>query len=309
MLYLGLANPFNYFTLILIKLSSLTEKIKLSASMIKIEHTLFSLPFVLSAATLALYTNPLPTSILLSRFFFIVLALTGARSAGMALNRIIDRDIDAANPRTASRELAAKTLSLSSAYIVVLISLIAYITAVFYMPRLCQLLSPIPLIWIVVYPYLKRLTYFSHFFLGTTLAGATLGGWIAITGTVDNLAPVYLSLAVMFWVTGFDIIYATQDIDFDKAQGLHSVPSRFGFENALRVARVMHFLTPLFLYLVGETLKLGLIYKLGVLLVIAALFYEQRLVKAGKVEAAFFTVNSWISVLIFVSILLDQLIR
>ncbi len=276
--------------------------------MIKIEHTLFSLPFVLSAASLALYYQPLSYELLAARLFFIVLALTGARSAGMALNRIIDKDIDAANPRTASRELAAGTLGLKSAYTVVLLSLIVYVVAVLYMPPLCQWLSPIPLIWIIVYPYLKRLTYFSHLFLGTTLAGATLGGWIAITGSVDNLAPLYLSLAVMFWVTGFDIIYATQDIDFDKAQGLHSVPSRFGFENALRLARVMHLLTPLFLYLCGETLGLGLVYKFGVLLVIAALFYEQRLVKAGKVEAAFFTVNSWISVLIFLSIILDILV-
>ncbi len=277
--------------------------------MIKIEHTLFSLPFVLAAATLAYNFQPLAAGLLFQRFFWIIIALTSARAAGMALNRIIDKDIDAANPRTASRELASGTLSLRAAWILVALSLLIYIVAVLYMPPLCQWLSPIPVIWIITYPYLKRLTYFSHLFLGTTLGGATLGAWIAITGAVDNLAPVYLALAVVSWVTGFDIIYATQDIDFDKASGLHSIPSRFGFANAVRITKFLHFLTPLCLYLCGLELGLGLAYKLGVLAVIAALFYEQQLVKESKIEAAFFTVNTWISFVILGAVLAEIALR
>ncbi len=281
--------------------------------MIKIEHTLFSLPFALSSATLALdyldsQAKHLAFSLLLWRFFYICLALLGARAAGMALNRIIDKDIDALNPRTAEREIPAAKLSLFSAWLLVLVSVIIYIFAATQLPRLCLLLSPIPLIWVLVYPYLKRISFLAHFFLGTTLAGATLGAWIAITGTVDNAAPVYLALAVCFWVSGFDIIYATQDIDFDRLQGLHSIPQRFGLDMALRIARLAHFLCPFFLYLTAEALDLGLIYRFGILAVIAALFYEQKLVKAGKIETAFFTINSWISVLIFFFVLLEVLL-
>ena len=281
--------------------------------MIKIEHTLFSLPFVLSAAVLAIYY--LSSSSILSlefwsvvpwqSFVWIALCLLGARSAGMSLNRIIDAEIDARNPRTAEREIPAGKISKTQAWIFTLFSFAFLIYGAFQLPKLCQILLPIPVIWVFVYPYLKRLTWFAHFFLGTTLAGATLGGWIAITGTVDTLAPVYLSLAVCFWVSGFDIIYATQDLDFDREAKLHSVPSVFGRDKALRLARFLHFLTPLFLFWAGESLGLGLIYKLGTLAVIAALFYEQKLVQDGKIEAAFFTVNSWISVLIFVFVLLD----
>jgi len=277
--------------------------------MIKIEHTLFSLPFVLAAAALAYDFQPLAIAVLIQRLFLIIIALTSARSAGMALNRIIDKDIDAANPRTTERELASGKLSLAAAWLLVVFSLLIYIVVVFYLPRLCQYLSPIPVIWIFVYPYLKRLTYFSHLFLGTTLGGATLGAWIAITGAVDNLAPVYLALAVVFWVTGFDIIYATQDIEFDRARALHSVPSRFGLTAAIRITRVLHFLTPLFLYLCGLELGLGTVYKLGVLAVIIVLFYEQQLVKESKIEAAFFTVNTWISFLILAAVMFEILLR
>lgn len=270
--------------------------------MIKIEHTLFSLPFVLSAALLAIKTqsdfNPMA-------LLWMALCLLGARSAGMSLNRIFDAKIDAANPRTNDREIPAGKISKSSAWLFTAISIAIYIYAAAQLPRLCLYLSSIPLIWITAYPFFKRFSFLAHVFLGTTLAGATLGGWIAITGSVETLAPIYLALAVMFWVTGFDVIYSTMDIDFDIQQGLHSIPARFGKKAALQFARLCHLLTPVFLYLAGQALNLGLYYNLGIVAVIIALLFEQKLVKEEKIEAAFFTVNTWISVLILAFVLLE----
>ncbi len=278
--------------------------------MIKIEHTLFSLPFALSSALLALdylsKRGEFPSLQHLSlSLVWISLALFGARSMGMALNRIIDKDIDALNPRTKTRELPSAKLALKEAYLLIFFALILYIYATLHLPRLCQILSPIPLIWVSIYPYLKRFTYLSHLFLGTTLGGATLGAWIAITGSIDNMAPLYLALGVMFWVTGFDIVYATQDQDFDRSQGLHSIPQRFGFAKAIWLARFMHLLTVICLYLAGEVLTLGLAYKLAILSVILALLYEQKLVSQGRIEQAFFVVNSWVSVLILFFVVLE----
>lgn len=292
-------------------------KIKTWSSMIKIEHTLFSLPFVLSAAVLALdslepYKSIIDTNYDYLNFLWIFLCLLGARSAGMTLNRIIDAKIDAKNPRTANREIPQGKISLLQAWFFTVVSIAVLVFAAFQLPKLCQLLLPIPIIWVWTYPYLKRFTWFCHFFLGTTLAGATLGGWIAITGSVDTLAPIYLSLAVMTWVSGFDIIYACQDYEHDKAHDIKSVPARFGLKGATQLSKFLHFLTPLFLYFAGEELALGLIYKVGIFFVIAALLYEQKLVKAAieqndmnKIDKAFFQVNSWISVLIFTFVILD----
>ena len=149
------------------------------------------------------------------------------------------------------------------------------------------------------------MTWLCHFFLGTTLGGGTLGAWIAITGNLESLAPVYLSLAVSFWVAGFDIYYSLQDADFDLSQNLHSIPAKFGKTTAIKIARFSHLLTPIFLYLCGQELMLGIWFKLGIVFTLAALYYEQKLVSENKIEQAFFTVNSWISVLIMVSVLLE----
>lgn len=280
---------------------------KLWSKMIKLEHSLFSLPFVLSSALLAVFRgNPDPSYSPIV-FVWMSLCLVSARSAGMTLNRIFDNKIDAKNPRTQNREIPAKLISLTQAWIFAIVSLVIFIYSAFQLPSLCQILLPIALLWIWIYSWLKRITWLCHFFLGTILGGATLGGWIAVIGAIESPAPIYLALAVSFWVAGFDIIYATQDFDFDRSANLHSIPAKFGKEAAIKIARVSHFLTPLFLYLCGEELRLGLIYKLGILLTIIALYYEQKLVKANKIEEAFFTVNSWISVLILFAVLFDLL--
>jgi len=274
------------------------------AGMIKVEHTIFSLPFVISASLLAVYYQGFkPIDFMV--FFWIALCLLAGRSAGMALNRLVDADIDAKNPRTQNRELPSGQISKKSALVFIAISLIIFIFSALQLPSLCKILMPIALLWLLAYSYLKRITWLCHFFLGTTLGGATLGGWIAITNSIDTMAPIYLALAVTFWVSGFDIIYATQDEGFDREHKLHSIPAQFGKVAAFRIARLCHLLTPILLYLCGQELNLGLYYKLGILVVIAALFYEQKLANENKIEAAFFTVNSWISVIICLSIVFD----
>lgn len=275
--------------------------------MIKIEHTLFSLPFVLSAAFLAVYSKAWQVNYM--SFLWIALCLLGARSAGMSLNRIIDASIDAANPRTADREIPQGKITKAQAYLFTVISILVLAFSAFQLPKLCQYLLPIPIIWVWLYPYLKRFTWFAHLFLGTTLGGATLGGWIAITGSIESLAPVYLALAVTFWTAGFDIIYATQDYEYDKSANLKSIPAVFGLSNALKIARFAHFLTPVFLYLAGLELSLGFYYKLGVAATVLLLLYEQKLVKENKIEKAFFTINTWISVLILFFVILEILIK
>jgi 4-hydroxybenzoate polyprenyltransferase len=278
-------------------MNKIFEKLKIWSEMIKIEHTLFSLPFVLSSAILAIHYKNFEDYSLMP-FLWIVIALSGARSLGMTLNRIFDADIDSINPRTSSREIPAGRISKNQAWAFAIFSLIVLIFATFQLPSLCQILLPIALIWLFAYSWMKRITWLCHFVLGTTLGGATLGAWIAITGNLDSIAPVYLSLAVSFWVAGFDIYYSTQDMEFDLEHSLNSIPVKFGKAAAMKIARVCHLLTPLFLFLCGEVLGLGLLYKLGILLVIIALYFEQKLVSEDKIEAAFFTVNSWISVII-----------
>lgn len=271
--------------------------------MIKLEHTLFSLPFVISSALLAIdYQNGQIDWLV---FLWIALCLLGARSAGMTLNRIFDADIDSINPRTQDREIPAGKISKYQAWIFAIVSLAILVFSAFQLPRLCQILLPIALTWLFAYSWMKRVTWLCHFVLGTTLGGATLGAWIAITGNLDSLAPVYLSLAVSFWVAGFDIFYSLQDAVFDLSQKLHSIPARFGKETALKIARFSHFLTPVFLYLCGQELGLGLYFKLAILFTVFALFYEQKLVTKDKIEAAFFTVNSWISVVIMIFVILE----
>ncbi|MDA0772467.1 MAG: putative 4-hydroxybenzoate polyprenyltransferase [Cyanobacteria bacterium] len=273
------------------------------SKMIKLEHTLFSLPFVISSALLAIdYQNG---QIDWMVFFWISLCLLGARSAGMTLNRIFDAEIDSRNPRTQDREIPQGKISKKQAWFFAILSLTILIFSAFQLPRLCQILLPIALTWLFAYSWMKRVTWLCHFVLGTTLGGATLGAWIAVTGNLDSLAPVYLALAVSFWVAGFDIFYSLQDEVFDLSQKLHSIPARFGKATAVKIARFTHLLTPIFLYLCGEELELGFYFKLAILFTVVALFYEQRLVNEQKIEKAFFTVNSWISVMIMVFVILE----
>lgn len=278
--------------------------------MIKLEHTLFSLPFVLVNAFLAFkYETSLNSDFKLDYwvFIWILLCLIGARSAGMTLNRIIDAKIDSLNPRTQDREIPSGKISLTSSWTFSFLGILILIYSAFQLPRLCQFLLPIPIIWLWIYPYLKRFTYLCHFFLGTTLGGAALGAWIAVTGTFNHVAPIYYFIAVTLWVAAFDIIYAIADLDFDKKMNLNSIPAKYGKEKALQLVRFLHIFTILFLYLAGESLHLGFIYKLTVFIFLSGLVYEQILAKKEKLEAAFFTVNSYLGIIFMLGVFLDFL--
>ncbi len=292
---------------------TIISEIKKWSRMIKIEHTIFSLPFVLSASFLAIihlnynFDN-------WQNFLWIVLSLFAARSAGMTLNRLIDSNIDARNPRTATREIPKGDISKKTALIFTFAAVAILLFCASQLPSICIRLSPIAMVWLLAYSFLKRFTWLCHFFLGTTLGGATYAGWIAITGSAFDLydnflwAPIYLSLAVSFWVAGFDIYYSLQDEEFDQKEKLYSIPSIFGSEKAKMIARFCHLLTPLFLYLTAFDLGLGLVFKIGILAVIFCLIYEQNLVEKNKIEEAFFTINTWISVLILFFVVLEFLL-
>lgn len=254
---------------------------------VKIEHTLFSLPLVYSGVLLGAGGALPPLSILV----LVLAAATGARTVAFALNRIIDRHIDARNPRTATRDLPSGRMTLAEALGVMGAGLLLYFGAAYLTSAFCFLLSPIPLAVFVVYPYMKRYTPMAHFGVGMGLAMGPLGGWFAMSPTLENLAvPALLSLFTLFWVAGFDIIYATLDEDFDRKASLYSFPSRFGRDRALRFSALFHliafgFLIALFFLSPLSLLSLPLLLLTGWLL-----YLEQR--KAEEVELAFFKINA-----------------
>lgn len=273
--------------------------------MIKIEHTVFALPFALSGLVLA---SPQPPAFL--TVFFTILAFVGARSAAMTLNRLIDLKIDGKNPRTQDRALPAGRIKKSTAFLFAVLSFGLMLGAASQLPPLCLQLSPIAVFWLSFYSYTKRFTYLCHIVLGIALGGAALGGWIAAGGELGNAAPWLLALAVSTWVAGFDIIYASQDVGFDQEEKLFSLPSKFGIGKALLIARGLHVLTVSSLLALGFNLHLSWFYWLGAASVAAMLIYEHSLVSEkdlSKVNAAFFTVNGVVSILAFLAILSDRI--
>jgi 4-hydroxybenzoate polyprenyltransferase len=284
---------------------TVAQRLKTTLEMIKIEHTLFALPFAFLGATLAARDlDPQPASFWISKLVWITVAMVGARSAAMTFNRIADREIDAANPRTATRALPAGLLDLRFAWTFTLVSAAVFVIAASQLNRLTLILSPVALASVFLYSYTKRFTAFSHLVLGWCLAIAPSGAWIAIRGEL-NLIPLILSAAVMLWTAGFDILYACQDYDFDRRARLHSIPARLGVGSALWVARGLHL--AMFAALVGLFLlsRLGWIGLAGVAATGALLIYQHSLVRASdlsRLNAAFFTTNAIVSLILFVSI-------
>ncbi len=267
--------------------------------MIKFEHTLFALPFAFLGAVLA--ANGLPDW---RQILWITVAMFGARSAAMTFNRIIDRRFDAENPRTANRELPSGKLSVKFAWAFLIVSVILFEIAAYSLNWLTFALSPVALLSILGYSYAKRLTSFAHLILGWSLAISPTAAWIAVRGALDSEIPLLLSLLVMMWTAGFDILYACQDFEFDKRAGLRSIPARFGIKNSLWIARLFHvqaFLVLVLLYFVTE---LGWLALLGVAAVGALMIYQHTLVKPNdltRMNAAFFTTNAFVSVILFVT--------
>ena len=261
--------------------------------MIKFSHSVFALPFALASAAVAaggrVPWRELP---------WIVVAMVGARSAAMGFNRLADQAIDARNPRTAGRELPRGLLSRRQVWLFVGLSAVALIGAAAMLNPLCLALSPVALLVVLGYSYTKRFTSLSHLVLGLALSIAPVGAWLAVRGRFA-LAPVILALAVLAWVAGFDTIYACQDVDFDRREGLRSLPARLGPRRALAVARTLHVAAVLLLACLYRIVPLHPVYLVGVAAVAALLVYEHSLVSAddlSRIDAAFFTVNGWISV-------------
>jgi 4-hydroxybenzoate polyprenyltransferase len=272
----------------------------LFARLVKVEHTVFALPFAYVGAFLAVDGVPSAHDLL-----WITVAMVGARSLAMALNRLIDAGIDARNPRTAGRELPSGALTIGSVLVFCAVSLVVFLIAVWQLDPIVRVLWPIPVIGFVVYPYLKRFTWLCHFWLGAVIALAPLGGWIAVTGSLPWEAWA-LAGAVAAWVTGFDLLYGLFDIEIDRAQGLHSWAARFGEPAAFAAARVLHVLTVVLLVAVGLGLAIDWWYWAGVVSVAALLAYEHSLVRPGdlrRLDAAFFTLNGVISVVFFAFVL------
>jgi 4-hydroxybenzoate polyprenyltransferase len=274
------------------------------AALVKIEHTLFALPFAYVGAFLAV--GGVPTA---HDLFWITVAMVGARSLAMALNRLVDARIDARNPRTASRELPAGRLRPAHVVLFSLVSLGVFLAAVWQLDPLVRWLWPIPVAGFVIYPYLKRFTWTSHLWLGAVDGLAPVGAWVAIRGDLPWQAWA-LGTAVAFWVAGFDLFYSLFDAEFDRREGLHSWTTRFGERGTFRGARVLHLLTVAALVAVGLGLEVGPLYWLGVAVVAALLAHEHSLVRPGdlrRLDAAFFTVNGVISLAFFAFVLADSL--
>lgn len=271
-------------------------------SLIKFEHTVFAFPFAIMAAFLAAHGWPSARQVGL-----VCVAMVAARSAAMAFNRIVDREQDSLNPRTKSRELPTGKVSLKQTWGVVLGGSVLFLTAAALLNRLTGFLAPFALLIILLYSYTKRYTVLSHLLLGLCLSIAPMGAWLAVRGQFD-LPPFFLSAAVVLWVAGFDVIYSCQDVEFDREHGLFSLPAKFGLAPALWLARAFHVAAVGLLLLLAVVAPLGTIYRAGVAVVAALLFYEHTLVRPrdlSRVNTAFFTVNGFVSMLLMAFTLYD----
>jgi 4-hydroxybenzoate polyprenyltransferase len=273
--------------------------------LIKFSHSVFALPFAFTGALIA--ADGIPS---LRQIFWITMAMVGARSGAMGLNRIIDRRIDALNPRTKDRELPRGVIKAWEAMVFTCLSLAIFVISAYQLNPLCFKLSPLAIIVLLVYPYTKRFTSLSHLILGLALALAPLGAWIAVRGTID-MEIIPLSVAVLFWVAGFDIFYALQDIEFDRRYGLFSIPSRLGIARSLWIARVFHLITVIMLLSLVPLFHLRGPYIIGVLIAVAILIYEHSLVKVddlSRIDIAFFNMNGYMSLTIFLFTLFNYIL-
>lgn len=280
-------------------------KLFLFFELFKFEHTIFALPFAYLGAILAKHDCPEPYA-----WLWITLAMVGARTSGMGLNRLIDRHLDAQNPRTQDRALPKGLIKPAPVRLLVGFSFMLLLFSAYQLNLLCLFLSPIAILMLVSYSYLKRLTWLSHFSLGAILGCAPVGGWLAIRPEISVL-PIVLGLSVLCWTAGFDIIYATQDLEFDKKTGIFSIPAAFGLKKALLISNCLHLLTVIGLGYVGWLANSGLYYWIGFGIVAGLLIYEHAIISPddlSRVNQAFFTINGLISIILFLAVLVDLII-
>ncbi len=280
------------------------------ANLVRLPHTVFALPFALVGVVLASYISPITIGSLL----WVVVAFTSARFAAMGFNRIVDREIDSRNPRTKSREIPSGSMTVREASVAVVLASAVFVVAAWRLNPLCLLLTPVALAWVLFYSYTKRFTRWSHLVLGIGLSIAPVGGYLAITGAWSRPRWMLISLAtaVATWVSGFDILYALQDVSFDRDNGLHSVPAAFGESTALGIARLLHITTVIALAVAGVGAAAGAIYLAGVVVAAILLLYEHSLVKPtdfSRLDAAFFTMNGVISIVFLAFVFAERMLR
>ncbi|NOU97557.1 4-hydroxybenzoate octaprenyltransferase [Paenibacillus sp. LMG 31456] len=285
------------------------KKAKIFLEMIKIEHTLFALPFAFMGAILGsvVISQHLPSW---GQIGWILMAMVGARSAAMGLNRVIDKVFDGRNPRTIARAIPAGLISSKEAIIFIVISFTLLFWATANLSSLSMKLLPIAVFFLVFYSYTKRFTWACHIILGMTIALAPLGGWVAVTNDISTAAIVFY-VSIAFWVAGFDIIYSCQDYEIDKKEGLHSIPKRFGIANALHIARWFHIVTAIGFLTLFYITDLSWIYLIGIIFANGLLFYEHKIVNPqnlSKLNIAFFNLNSVLSIGVFVFTFIDLVV-
>ena len=275
--------------------------------MVKFSHTVFALPFAMAAVAIAARGH----GVTVAQIAAIVLAMVGARTAAMGFNRIVDRRIDAANPRTVGRELPAGKVSLPAAASLTVASAALFLAAAAWLGPLCLRLAPIVLVLVLGYSFTKRFTWLCHLFLGLAIGCAPAAAWIAVRGRLEAPA-LWLSLAVATWIAGFDVLYALDDRDFDRKAGIHSIPARFGVPAALALSAVLHAVSAAALLIAGHTAGLGWIYLLGMAVVIAMLIWEHAILRPSdlsRLNVAFFNLNGYVSVIYFAATLADVLVK
>src|SRR5258705_613504 len=290
------------------KIQNLKSKIADYGRLVRFSHTVFALPFALSAVALAWPKHP----VTLRALFWILVAMVGARSAAMGFNRLADRKFDALNPRTKEWELPKGAVKVWEAIALTGAAALIFVIAAYELNWICFVLSPVALAIVFFYSLTKRFTWASHLFLGLALSIAPVGAWLAVIETSVELTelsvPLYLGLAVVFWLAGFDIIYALQDREFDRSQGLYSVPVRFGVARALQISTICHLCTIVFLIMVGLSAHMNLLYWIGLVAVIVVLVWEHRIVSPtdlSRINRAFFDLNAYVSIAFFLSTVAD----
>lgn len=281
------------------------NKVKEYLELVKFEHSIFALPFALCGMLLAASKGwPEPVT-----YLWVIFAMVGGRTAAMALNRIIDADIDSLNPRTKTRAIPAGKISKRNALVLTTLSLLVMCYSVFHLPVICIYLLPVAIFIIVIYSYTKRFTYGSHFVLGFVLGSAAIGGWLAVNGKI-TLPQILYGAAVTFWVAGFDILYSIQDADFDRMHHLYSLPAKFGIPAAINISRLCHVLTITGFFTVAWLSSMGLVFYFATGFMALMLLYEHSLIKPddlSKVDMAFFNVNGIISIVFLVLTVVDKL--
>jgi 4-hydroxybenzoate polyprenyltransferase len=290
-----------------VTMSSVLSAVTTFGRMVKFSHTLFALPFALAATALAARGH----GITLAQGVAILVAMAGARTAAMGFNRIVDRRLDAKNPRTAGRELPTGKVTVLSAALLTAISAAAFIAAAASLGRLCLVLSPVVLALVLGYSFTKRFTWLCHLFLGFAIGIAPAGAWIAVRGELAAPA-IWLVVAVTTWIGGFDILYALSDREFDRSAGVFSIPARFGVLSALVISALLHLGTLLALVAVGTSAELGTIYFLGVAIVLAIFVYEHAIVRPtdlSRLDVAFFNLNGYVSLVYLLATLAEVFLQ